>query len=774
MPKEELVGLLVKTNGRCKQLETRYAELKQLHEQVIEEKRKLVATRGRAGQSMELERSHIEATLRQSYEDRLQELEENASSSMLIKQQLQAELERTAAKAREEGAQRQHAEARLAEQVGGARSLQAELQAARAAADVAARDAAAARAAAAAEQAQLQERVMQLQGEVAASKSGLGGLGEIAAGMSQQVAQQAQQAQAQRERDGAAEAARKAEREEALRAQQKLMARLSESETSVAAARGELVQLRREKDDAAAAAAAERERLEGELSGKEKALSRALSNYKEEVGKWGERIQALERAKADAAAEGARALERRDADWEGKLAAAHAAAEERLGALRVEMEAEVAVSRSSAAAASGDAHEKLRAAERQAKAMVAEAEEARDTAVDAARESERAARAAAGEKLAEMEAAAVKLRRAEAHLTKERDALSAKVVALEGEMLALAERSEAQQSKWAQQSASASEHEAVVSRLRQQLDESEASYRQAKAVKATLEAEAAAWRRECDAARDEAASSKDALARARADADESIAAKEKEASAWKAKAKAHAASLAEAQEALEKAEKRVLAEAASHAAALAAQEGRVKDLEAQLESGRPAEAHMFAMAREQAKRDEEVGKLRAQLKSLREMLRESHRVLKHLMGQETVLKDELKEVKRKHQRDDRLNVEYLKNVTVAFLCKVYGDAEDEEHIQLARVLATLLAFTPEENALVGGKIEYYENSWWHRTANLLKPLPPEAASAGAPGAPGAAPEASAAAGGSWFGSWFGGDGSSAGAAAGNPRRQTIG
>jgi hypothetical protein len=60
---------------------------------------------------------------------------------------------------------------------------------------------------------------------------------------------------------------------------------------------------------------------------------------------------------------------------------------------------------------------------------------------------------------------------------------------------------------------------------------------------------------------------------------------------------------------------------------------------------------------------------------------------------------------------------------VAFLAKVYGDAEDEEHIKLARVLQTILHFSPEERATVDEKIEYYEASWWHRTANLLKPAP---------------------------------------------------
>lgn len=93
VPKGELVALLVKTNGRCKQLESRYAELKQLHEALLEEKRQLVATRGRSnGGSAETERARLEATLRQSYEDRLQELEEQASASGSIKNQLQSEL----------------------------------------------------------------------------------------------------------------------------------------------------------------------------------------------------------------------------------------------------------------------------------------------------------------------------------------------------------------------------------------------------------------------------------------------------------------------------------------------------------------------------------------------------------------------------------------------------------------------------------------------------------------------------------------------------------
>ena len=71
-------------------------------QQLLEEKRQLVATRGRAGGTLASERESIEVTLRQGYEDRLQELEEMASSSGAIKKQLQAELERTSARLRDE------------------------------------------------------------------------------------------------------------------------------------------------------------------------------------------------------------------------------------------------------------------------------------------------------------------------------------------------------------------------------------------------------------------------------------------------------------------------------------------------------------------------------------------------------------------------------------------------------------------------------------------------------------------------------------------------
>ena len=73
VPKQELVGLLAKTNARCREMEMRYAELKGLHQQLLEERRQLVVTKGRSGLSMDAERESVEAALHASYRDKLQE-----------------------------------------------------------------------------------------------------------------------------------------------------------------------------------------------------------------------------------------------------------------------------------------------------------------------------------------------------------------------------------------------------------------------------------------------------------------------------------------------------------------------------------------------------------------------------------------------------------------------------------------------------------------------------------------------------------------------------
>eukprot|EP00966_Prymnesium_polylepis_P038061 882516-Prymnesium_polylepis.2 len=246
----------------------------------------------------------------------------------------------------------------------------------------------------------------------------------------------------------------------------------------------------------------------------------------------------------------------------------------------------------------------------------------------------------------------------------------------------------------------------------------------AKSARGALDAEVASLKRQLAEAREKGTAASGAQAAQLAELQAALAAREKDVTAWKAKWKAQADSSAEGAEQLAAAERRLMSEAAEHAGATARLEARVAELTTQLESGAPSERQMFNIARDQAKRDEEVGKLRTQLKTLREMLRESHKVMKHLVRQEGLLKEELKQTKRKTEMADHLNVEYLKNVVVSFLVKVYGDAEDEEHIKLARVLQILLNFSADDVQRVDEQIEAYNSSWWHRTANLLKPAEP--------------------------------------------------
>ena len=198
-------------------------------------------------------------------------------------------------------------------------------------------------------------------------------------------------------------------------------------------------------------------------------------------------------------------------------------------------------------------------------------------------------------------------------------------------------------------------------------------------------------------ARDEAAAARREAKEAEAAVEAAAAAAATELAAAKAEARRRSRSPPTRAQ-LQAAESAAADAAAAQARELAAGDEKLREANEQLESGRPDEQRMFELARAQAKRDEEVAALRQQMRSLREMLKESHKVLKHLMRQEQLLKDELAQTRRAAKLSETLNVEYLKNIVVAFLTKVYGDASDEEHIKLARVLQTVLQFTPAESA----------------------------------------------------------------------------
>ena len=92
--------------------------------------------------------------------------------------------------------------------------------------------------------------------------------------------------------------------------------------------------------------------------------------------------------------------------------------------------------------------------------------------------------------------------------------------------------------------------------MRQQLAEAETGYRQARSVKASLEAEAAAARQQLEAAQEEGVELRASLAASKAEMEAAVAAKEKEANGWKSKWKAQAQSCTEAGEKLEAAEQR--------------------------------------------------------------------------------------------------------------------------------------------------------------------------------------------------------------------------
>lgn len=176
VPKEELVSLLAKTNTRCRSLEGRYAELKQLHASMLAEQRQLVASRGRSGGAIGVvtpaaaaatngsgggERAAVEREVRLEYESRLEELEEQVQSASTIKKSLQAEVEKLRESLESSEAARQRAEAaaqRSASEVGEASRL---VDASRRAAA----EAATQRGEAQKERDELIERLMRLQGK---------------------------------------------------------------------------------------------------------------------------------------------------------------------------------------------------------------------------------------------------------------------------------------------------------------------------------------------------------------------------------------------------------------------------------------------------------------------------------------------------------------------------------------------------------------------------------------------------------------------------------
>lgn len=242
------------------------------------------------------------------------------------------------------------------------------------------------------------------------------------------------------------------------------------------------------------------------------------------------------------------------------------------------------------------------------------------------------------------------------------------------------EHSTAVQSKARSALSSASEHEAIVARLEAKLRQSEAEYRSARSVRASLEAELSAARQQLAKGREAEAEAARRRGEERDQAEAALAEARGEAEALRRAAGAAESARAELQSKLDAATRRRDDDAAAHRGALQQRERRVAELEGQLDTGKPSEAAMFNIARDQAgegarraaqprhvhdpsvalcpqaKRDAEADKLRAQLASLRKMLKESHRVLSHLMKQESALKAEGRGLRARY-RDSSLSEE---------------------------------------------------------------------------------------------------------------------
>jgi len=733
VPKEELVGLLAKTNSRCRELEMRYAELKGLHQQLLEERRQLVVTKGKSGMAMGAERESVEAELHASYRDKLQELEEAVTATSAIKATLQAEAASLSSRLQAEQSARGAAERRAEAAGNEVARFQGECRNAASALAQEKRAVEQAKTAAAEEERALLERLMQTQAELARVRGGSGGGGGNggdggggggSGGPAEQQQQQKQQQQLLKEvyeqKAAQAEARHRQEQEQAAAA-------LERSEDARQAAQEELAQARTAHATAetrraaeAAKSKAERQELDAAMAEKDRALTRALSNYKEEVLRWGSRLQAAEAAEANAAAAGEATLQASSVEWEQKLSEVRAEAARREAVAQEQARAQIEAAALAASAEEQALKERLTRVERRAATELDAAEKARETAVrECFGQLDDAKLQSRTRLLAAEEAALSSKQRADA-LHDERNTLRRKLEEATRELEHRTQRSSEQEHKWKDHSESASAHEALVTRLTEQLGETEASYRQAKGVKASLEAELAAAQAQTRQAQQEAAEQRLVVAAAQREADAAAERAAAELRDLKERFSALGSAKAQLAEELQAREREAAEGAKAHSAAEAQRAAEIAELNAQLDSGKPSEQNILRAAREQANRDSELGRLRAQLKSLREMLRESHKVLKGLMGQEALLKQELASVTRNNERADKLNVEYLKNIVLSYLIKVYGDAEDDEHIKLARVLQKVLHFSPGEAAAVNSKIDYYLQSWWHRAGNALK------------------------------------------------------
>lgn len=125
----------------------------------------------------------------------------------------------------------------------------------------------------------------------------------------------------------------------------------------------------------------------------------------------------------------------------------------------------------------------------------------------------------------------------------------------------------------------------------------------------------------------------------------------------------------------------------------------VEELRSEVESGGHSEKKIMALAKSQAQREAEVKASVTQRES--ELLR-IHQSLKlkeeeaaESASELSALRNEVSQLRRMSRRDG-VNMEYLKNIVLQFICL----RDDTQRRTLARVLQTLLQFSPEEKQQV--------------------------------------------------------------------------
>lgn len=166
-------------------------------------------------------------------------------------------------------------------------------------------------------------------------------------------------------------------------------------------------------------------------------------------------------------------------EWEARYAEMEASSSEGLSHLRREHEAELRAYGNRSADEERTFFARLKEVEERAAAEVAAAERGREGAIAELSAQLEEARLSSHRAVLELKEAQLAAEGEVGRLREEREELSKKLKSTQAELLLASNHASSEKRKWESHSTSASEHEAVVAKLQQQLHSMEASYRQA-------------------------------------------------------------------------------------------------------------------------------------------------------------------------------------------------------------------------------------------------------------------------------------------------------